>query len=222
MLKTMSDSKFFSVFLLGGIVFIITISFIFWGIAPPSNQVAGVLATVEGRRILLDDYYKKYDAEYRRLREVYKSDEELEKLNLKESVLANLIDRAVLLAAAEDAGIGVTEDEVRDMIVSQPYFQSNGVFDPVLYERTLNRNRMTVQSFEEEVRDDLIVTKMSRLIGETAELTPDELKILDSIQEGKARLIETFLATKRNQAVKVYIEGLKKKMDIVINDDLIL
>jgi peptidyl-prolyl cis-trans isomerase D len=222
MLKAMSNSKFFSVFLLGGIIFVITISFLFWGIAPPSNQVAGVLATIEGERILLDEFYQKYDIEYKRLREIYKTEEELEKLNIKESVLSTLIDRTVLLVVAEDAGIGVTDNEVRDVIINQPYFQSNGVFDPILYERLLNRNRMNPQGFEEEVRGDIIVTKMSRIIGETAELTPDELNLLNSIQEGKAQLTETFLATKRNQAVKVYIEGIKQTLDIKVNTDLIL
>jgi peptidyl-prolyl cis-trans isomerase D len=222
MLKVMQSNRFFSVFILGGIVFIITISFLFWGVGPNNNQTATVIASVGGDRILLDDFYQRYDNELRRLREVYKSDEEIEKLNLKETVLANMIDRMVLLITADDMDISVTEDELKNAIISIPYFQSNGRFDPNLYERTLSQNRMTPQAFESEFKNDLLITKMSRLIGETAELTADEKKILESITEGKAQLTETFLATKRTQAVQAYIEGQRKKLDISIDDSLLM
>lgn len=222
MLKIMQSSKFFSVFVLGGIVFLITVSFLFWGIGPNISQISGVLVTIEGERIMLDEYWTKYDEAYRSLREVYKSDEEFEALNLKESILATLIDRKALLITAERAGVGVTEEEVRSALINTPYFHRNGVFDPNLYERILSQNRMTVQSFEKEFTNDIIVTKMKRLIGETAELTSDEMKILDSIKEGREQLTETFLATKRNQAMQVYIEAQKQRMDIVVNRDLIL
>ncbi len=222
MLKMMQGSKFFSVFLLGGIIFIITISFLFWGVGPNTNQSAAVLATISGERIMLDDYYQRYDGELRRVREIYKSDEEIAKLNLKETVLANMIDRLVLLVTADEMGVSVTEDEIKNAIISIPYFQSNGRFNPELYERTLSQNRMTPQLFEREFKNDMIITKMSRLIGETAELTADEQKILESIKEGKAQLTETFLATKKNQAIQAYIRGQEKKLDIEVNRDLIM
>ena len=38
--------------------------------------------------------------------------------------------------------------------------------------------RMNPQAFEASVKDDLIIARMTRLIGETAELTADELKII--------------------------------------------
>jgi len=222
MLKMMSGSKFFSVFLLGAIVFVITISFIFWGIGPNSGQVSGVLATIEGEKIMLDEYFNKYDDTYRQLSEIYKTKEEMEALNLKESVLTTLINRMVLLITAERAGVKATDEEIRNAIINTPYFQRNGVFDRDLYERILSQNRMTSQTFERDFRNDMIVTKMNRLIGETVELSSNELKIIDSVKEGKEQLTETFLTTKRNQAMQAYIEAQKKRIDIVINRDLLL
>lgn len=222
MLKVMHGSKFFSVFILGGVIFLITVSFLFWGIGPKSTQQSGVLVKIDGERIMLDEYWNKYNETYRRMREVYKTEEELNALNLKESVLSSMIDRKVLLITAKRAGIYVSEAELKDEIIKTPYFQTNGAFDPALYERVLRQNGMSPQSFEKEYRNDIVISKMNRLVEETAELTSDEMNILNSVQEGKDQLIETFLASKRSQAMRVYIDGMKKMLDITVNRDLIL
>lgn len=222
MLKAMHSSKFFSMVILGGVIFLITVSFLFWGIGPKSNDQSGILATIEGERIMLDEYYKKYDEAYRRMREVYKTEEELNALNLKESVLSSMIDRKVLLITARRAGVDVPEEELKNEIINTPYFQTNGAFDHALYERVLRQNGMSPQLFEREYRNDIIISKMSRLIEETAELTPDEMNIISSIEEGRGQLIETFLASKRSHAMRVYIDGVRQMLDITVNRDLIL
>ncbi|MBI4844824.1 MAG: SurA N-terminal domain-containing protein [Nitrospirae bacterium] len=221
MLKVMHKNKLFSIVVLSGIIFLITVSFIFWGIGPKSNDASGALATVEGERILLTEYWKQYDETYNRIKDVYKSKEELEKLNLKESVLQTLIDRRVLLITAEEAGIDVSKEELKKEIVSIPYFQKNGAFDPSLYERVLSANRMNVQMFEKELKEDLIIKKMKHLIEETAELSDSELKILEAISEGREQLTDTFLSSKKNQAVQAYIEAQKRSMEIKVNRELL-
>ncbi|MDO8281575.1 MAG: SurA N-terminal domain-containing protein [Thermodesulfovibrionia bacterium] len=222
MLKAMHSSKFFSMVILGGVIFIITISFLFWGIGPKSNDQSGVLAKIEGERIMIDEYWNKYNEAYRRMKEVYKTEEELKALDLKESVLSSMIDRNVLLVAAKRAGIDVSDEELRNEIINTSYFQKNGSFDPALYERILSQNRMSPQSFEAEYRNDIIVNKMNRLIEETAELTSDEMNMLNSVKEGKDQLIEAFLSQKKNQAMRVYIDGMKQMVDITVNRDLIM
>ncbi|MBI4825682.1 MAG: SurA N-terminal domain-containing protein [Nitrospirae bacterium] len=222
MLKAMHSSKFFSMVILGGVIFIITISFLFWGIGPKSNDQSGVLATIEGERIMINEYWDKYNDTYRRMKEVYKTEEELNALDLKESVLSSMIDRKVLLVTAKRAGIDVSDEELKNEIINTSYFQKNGAFDPALYERILSQNRMSPQSFEAEYRNDIIVNKMNRLIEETAELTTDEMNMLNSVKEGKEQLIEAFLSSKRNQAMRVYIDGMKQMVDITVKRDLIM
>lgn len=221
MLKIMRGHKFFSVFLLTAITVMIIISFVFWGIGPKDNPSLSIVARIEGERITLNEYWQAYDDEYKRVREIYSDEEAIKKLNLKDRVLENLIDRKVLLIAAQRAAIEVTDKELQDAIVNIPYFQQNGVFDHNIYMRALRLNRMTPQMFEEELKNDLILTKMTRLIGETAELTAAEIKILDSIKEGRESLTETFHATKRSQVIKAYVEGLKRQMKIKVNSELI-
>jgi peptidyl-prolyl cis-trans isomerase D len=221
MLKLMRSHKFFTVFLLSAVTVMIIITFIFWGIGPNTNPSAGIVAEIENERVTLDEYWRAYDNEYKRLREIYPNEEEIEKLNLKERVLDSLIDRKVLLIAARKVGILVTDNELQEVIINNPYFQRNGVFDRDVYIRALRLNRMTPQIFEAQLKNDLMLTKMSRLIGETAELTAEETKMLDTIKGDKSQLMEVFFATKSNQAIKAYVEGLKRKMKIKINWDLI-
>jgi hypothetical protein len=90
MLKIMRSNKFFSVFLLTAITIMLTVAFIFWGIGPKDNPQAQFVAEINGDRIMLDEYYRAYDNEYRRLKDQY-SDEEIEKMNIPDRVINSLI-----------------------------------------------------------------------------------------------------------------------------------
>ena len=218
----MRGNKFFSVFLLSAITIMISVAFIFWGIGPKDNAAVQYVAQIEDDNILLEEYYRAYDNEYNRLRDQY-TDDEIEKMNIPDRVINALIDRRVILIAAGNAGITVTEKELQDAIMRAPYFQRDGVFDVNVYERSLKINRISPQNFENSMRSDLISAKMTALIGETVELSSEETKILDSIQgDNKDQLTQIFLSSKSQQTVNAYIESLKRQLDIVLNRDLIL
>lgn len=215
----MQSHKFFTVFVLGAITIMLTIAFVFWGIGPKDNAQVSFVAEIEGEKIPLDQYWRAYDSEYDRLRKQYDDPKEIEKLKLKERIISQLVDRTVLLIAAQDAGITVTERELQQTIIEMPYFQRNGAFDQAVYKRALKLNRTTPQAFEIGLMNDMIAMKMSRLIGETAELSSEEQKMLDSIKGDKTQLSDVFLSNKTNQAVKAYIESYKRKLEIKINRD---
>ncbi len=222
MLKLMQGHKFFTVFLLSAITIMISVAFIFWGIGPKDNPSVSIVAEIEGEKISLDAYWRAYDNELNRLKDQDKSTEDIEKMNLEEQVLLTMVDRVVLLVAAREGGIGATEKELQETIVSIPAFQRDGVFDPNIYKRFLKLRRMSPQSFEASVQDDLIIARMTKLIGETAELTADELKIIESMEgQNKNQLKKIFSSSKTSQTIQAYIESIKRKMDISINRDLI-
>lgn len=221
MLELMRSHKFFSVFLLSAITFMIIITFVFWGIGPKDNSTTAIIVQVEDEVITIDKYWRAYDSEYKRLREIYPNEEEIKKLNIGERVLDNLIDRMVLIVAAEKAGIRVSEDELQEEIMNIPYFQRDGIFVSDIYKRALKLNRLTPQVFEEQLRNDLVFTKMSRLIRETVELTVDEKEMVEALKEKNPQIAEAILASKGNQALKAYIEALKRRMKIRVNKELI-
>ncbi len=221
MLEMMRSHKFFSVFLLSLITFIIIISFVFWGIGPHDNPSTGIVAQVGKEKITLDDYWRVYDNTYRFYKRMYPNEEEIKKLNLKDSVLYELIENTVLKIAADEIGIRVTEDEFLKAIVSEPAFQRDGVFDRDVYTRALKLQRLSPQTFENAMMTELLILKMRRLIGEVVELNDEEEKMLEGIKGDKAQLTEVLLSAKRNTALKAYVQGLKRQMKITINRDRI-
>lgn len=218
----MRSHKFFSVFLLSAITIMISVAFIFWGIGPRDNPAIQYVAQIEDERIMLEEYYRAYDMEYRRIRDQY-SDEEIDNMNLPDRVINSLIDRRVLLIAAERAGITVSEKELQNVIINNPLFQRDGVFDANVYERRLKLNRLTPQAYEDIIKKDLIISKMSNMIGETTEISPEEKKMLDSIEgDSQAQLAKIFKDSKSSQSIQAYIGSLKRQMDITVKRELIL
>ncbi len=222
MLEIMRSNKFFSVFLLSVVTFMIIISFVFWGIGPKENPTLSFVAHVEDEKISVEEYWRTYDNEYKKAKEQYTDEKEIEALNLPDQVITALVDRKVLLIAAERAGITASDKELQDAIISAPYFQKDGVFNPQVYKRALRLNRTSPQVYEAGLRQDLVVGKMSNLIAETAELSEEESKMLESLEGGnKSQLEQIFLRSKSSQNLKAYIEGFKRQLEITINRDLV-
>ena len=223
MLKIMTTNKLASLIVLSAVTVMIIISFVFWGIGTKDKPQEAIVAQINDEKIHIEEFWRAYDIEYKRISEKGAKKEDIEKLNLKDRVLNSLVERTVMLIAAKDGEISVTENELQDAIKNIEFFQKNGVFDREVYVRALRLNRMTPQSFENMLREDLIINKMNRLIGETAELSSEEKKIIDSLSGGgtQGQLIEVFRSNKTNLAVKAYIEGFKKQLDIKINRDMI-
>jgi peptidyl-prolyl cis-trans isomerase D len=220
MLQVMRSHKFFTVFLLGIITVVISIAFIFYGIGPQQGPADTTIARVGKKRISLAEYERVYTNAYRRARETYQNEEEVEKLNLKEKVLEELIDNVVLLNTAKRAGITVSEKELQEAIMNEPAFQVDGVFRKDVYERRLSLNRLNPATFENSLKTDLMLSKTRRLIAETAELGAEEIKILESMQGDQERLSEVFLFSKREMAIKAYVQALKRQLKITINKDI--
>ncbi|MFH1025541.1 MAG: SurA N-terminal domain-containing protein, partial [Nitrospirota bacterium] len=110
MLKGMrKNARYFYV-----LFFIVILSFIFWGVGTV-DKTGGVeiLAEVGKYKITTEEYWKTYDRIYRFYREIYKDqfNEEMEKkMNLKENVLNSMIDEQVLLIAAKEADISISDE----------------------------------------------------------------------------------------------------------------
>lgn len=214
MLKAMrKHAKFFYV-----LFFIIILSFIFWGVGTVDKSTAVPIAEVGNSKITLEEYWSAYD----RAREFYRNvskgtfTEEMEKqLNLKQRVLDALIEDATLLAAARKMGIQVSDAELEEAITNDPPFMRDGKFNKEVYLRSLQLNRLTPEYYEAMKRQELILTKVRRLIGESVDL-PDEANAPSDPQMKSA-----LLAQMRDSAVKSYVEGLKKQMKVKVNRQLL-
>jgi peptidyl-prolyl cis-trans isomerase D len=161
--------------LLGAIVVV----FVFWGVGSWTSQREGIVATVNGESISLEDYRNAYNRLLDQARQSLGSnlsDEMLKTLKIPQRAMEQLIDRTLLKQAAERLELKVADEELAQSIRSTPAFQSGGVFDRRRYQQMLALNRMTPESFELSQRDSLLVEKLVRLVTDTVKISETELE----------------------------------------------
>ena len=219
MLKAMrKHAKFFYV-----LFFIVILSFVFWGVGTVDKSTNVTIAEIDKEKISVEDYWKAYDRAREFYRQLFKEkfDETTEKqLNLKQKVLDSLIDERVLLLAAKKEGIKVTDEELQDSVVNDPAFMRDGRFNNEIYLRTLQLNRLTPEFFESMKRRELTLAKMRRLIGEGVDVPDAEAQTSGTDQAANAAR-QAMIMEMRDRATRSYIEGMKKQMKIVVNQQLL-
>ncbi len=142
------------------------------------NEVA---ATVGSEKITYVEFRRQYqnlEARYRQMFGDQWSKEMAEQFNLPKQALDQLIDRRIRLMEADKVGLKVTDSEVQKAIMEFPVFQDeNGEFiGREKVQQVLRANRLTDAGFAEDLRDDLLVEKLSRVLSSTLYLSDDEVQ----------------------------------------------
>ncbi|MBI5102368.1 MAG: SurA N-terminal domain-containing protein [Nitrospirae bacterium] len=221
MLKTMRHhAKYFYV-----LFFIVILSFIFWGVGTVDKTVPGdVVAEVDQYKISAEEYWRTYDRAFGFYKEIYKEkfDEEMQKkLNLKESILNTLIEGKVLLVAAKKYGITVGDDELNEAIRNESVFHKNGSFDGEVYLNRLRLNRLSPEAYESAKRQELIVSKVRRMIELSVAVPPGILSNIQGDDKTVKSITDSIVGSEKEKLVKSYVEGLKKGMKIKVYRDLL-
>ncbi len=207
------------------VLFIIVIlSFIFWGVGTVDKSGAPSVAEIGKERITAEEYWQAYDQMRTKLRETYKDqfNEEMEKkLKLKEAVLSSLIADRVLAVAAGDIGLTVTDEELQDVIIHEPAFMRNGVFNRDMYFRALQLQRQTPEMFESSLRQQLLSDRMRQLIWSSAEVNPIDLKNISDDEKTINEKLQAIISSNRHESFGSYVNGIRQTMHVKINADLI-
>ena len=214
MLKMMRHhAKYFYV-----LFFVVILSFLFWGVGSvDKTSSGGIVAEVGKQKITQEEYYRAYDNAFKFYRNLYKEkfDEEMQKkLNLKDSVLDSLIGNRVLLLAAEENGIEVSDEELNEAITNEPAFMKNGVFDSQVYQNTLRLSRMTPEVYEPMKRQELVIAKMTRLIELAANPPVIDLSGVSADDQTLKAMKDALISDARDKAVKSYINTYKKSLKV--------
>src|SRR3989344_416548 len=149
--------------------------FLVWGMGDETS--AGVVATVDGKKII----YSEYQEFYKRILDFYKKqqgdlNEELFAPIVKKAAIDSLITRKLQLSIAKQEGLVLTDEEVIDEIQGMDIFKKDGRFDKDLYIRILQANRMNPGGFEDSVREDLLIKKVENLIKDGVKISKKEVK----------------------------------------------
>ncbi len=146
----------------------IVVVFVFWGVGSYTSRRSGRVATVNGTVITLDDYRRSYNNLLEQARQQFGnnlSDELIQMLQLRKRALDQLIDRSLMLQAAEKFKLTVSDEELAESIRNIGAFQTAGAFDGRRYINMLNRNKLTPETFEVQHRDALIIDKLQTFIS---------------------------------------------------------
>ena len=101
---------------------------------------------------------------------------QMEKL-VKDQVLSNLIAQELLYQKAKDLSLVASNEEVVEVIKSDPTFHEGGLFSASKYKEILSRNGMTPEEYEDYLRKAISIQKLLRLLTNGVYITEEEFKI---------------------------------------------
>ncbi len=151
-------------------IWIATISFIFTGATYGfsfgiKSSSIGKTGDIELNR---DRFQMEYRNLYNRYNQIFqgKFDEaKAKEMRLQEQVLNSMAAQALILNLAKDMGIVVGDREVGERLASIPLFQKGGVFTKSIYMNFLKNNGLSAKTFEDSLRDSIIVEKTFSLLN---------------------------------------------------------
>jgi peptidyl-prolyl cis-trans isomerase D len=159
--------------LLGAIVIV----FVLWGVGSNQKNPNATVATVDGIPIGYTEFSRTYQNLMENIRRQFGgdvNDETIRALNLKEQAVNQLVDRRVILHAADEMGFKVSDEELAISIGAIPAFQSTNGFNVQAYQQVLSRLGLTTEEFEASQREDLLIQKVNDFISRTVNVSDEE------------------------------------------------
>lgn len=148
------------------------------------------MAAVGDEKIGITEFQHTVDAIRRQQEEMYKQQQggELSPQVLaffRQQAIQSLVDRKLILREAKKAGIITTDEEVQNEILQYEFLKRNGQFVGMQeYERIIDTAfRMSVDTFEKTVRDDIIINKYNDLL--TAGMLVSDSEVEDQYKKQK-------------------------------------
>lgn len=201
-------------FLLGVIILVFIA---FYGGSKYRDTGSPDVAQVNGDVITQREFAIQYERAVDRYRDLLKgslSPEMLKSLNIKRTLLDQLIQKRLLLQEARQLGLTVTDDELANFLSLAPEFQVGGRFNKERYIQLLSMNKLTPEEFEEEQREQLTVQRLYGVILDSVQVPEAEVRDRYRLEQEKIDL--NFIRLPLNQfisAAKVTEEDIKTFYD---------
>lgn len=165
-------------FIVWFIVAAIVISFALFGINDyfSGNDKGFHAAVVNGKEVSVYEYQVAYQNERNRMREMFGEQIDLDLMDqqIKTSALERVVDNAVMMQTALDAGFRVSDQQVASQIQAIDAFQEEGKFSKAMYEQALRVSGESTGSFEQRIRRSMLSDQFVMGIAGTSFASPKE------------------------------------------------
>ncbi len=167
--------------ILWGMVIVIIPVFVLWGVGTRSGTKGPRYAgSIFGKEISMEKYGESCRAFVNQILLqywLYRDRIDLNRIIKYANPEAQGWHRLILLHEAGKEGIKASDEEVIEQIKSIPLFQKESYFDDTLYEQYLKRPfGMEAKRFESQIREGLIISKLSERIVENVTVSEDEVR----------------------------------------------
>lgn len=155
------------------------------------SQTTNAVAVVDGMVISEAEYYNEYSKMTDMVKERYGgalTADMLKQMDLKKMAYDNLINRQIIIAKANDLKLQVSDDELKQTIMTMPALQTNGKFDSYKYKQLLRYNKLTAEDFEASQKVNLAAGKIENIIREGIKVSDQEVLDLYALQNQKINL----------------------------------
>lgn len=162
------------------ILVLVALSFVFWGTSSIFNLFLSdeVVASVNDEDISLYYYQNAVNNERERLQGERGEDSLLSRINeksLQDRVLSQLINRTLVRQAAIEDKLTLTQEQIDQVIVNQPFFHQDGKFDNKRYVTALRRSGFSPQSYRQYILENFQYEAYLAAVRDAAFYTYDML-----------------------------------------------
>ncbi|OGL43720.1 MAG: hypothetical protein A2149_06225 [Candidatus Schekmanbacteria bacterium RBG_16_38_11] len=161
-------------------LWLVIISFIaFYGVTNRNPSETNSVAVVNGERIPFSAYREEYFRTQEFFRNLLKenAEEYLKNIDLKKMTLDRLVEKTLLLQTAKKLGIGVTDEELVNRLKNFDVFlNERGVLDNDRIVSILEKNRIEPKKFIENLKQDILIEKMRKFIGDMAKVSSAQVR----------------------------------------------
>ena len=141
--------------------------FVGWGSYQYGSKASNIaeVGNIKITQAQLDMSYRNIYQRYNQQMQGQLDDKKAKELGLIKQAFNSLETQAKLLNLSNEFGIIVSDNELSDKIASIKSFQTNGHFDKDIYKSYLNSQRLKAKTFEEVMRNELVIEKTLSLLN---------------------------------------------------------
>ncbi|PPI87699.1 peptidylprolyl isomerase [Candidatus Pantoea edessiphila] len=151
------------------------------------NDHKDYIAKVNGQKITNTEFDQAFNDEIDHQQQILgdnfkyiiKNDFYLNKI--RQQALMYLVDKSLLSNYANNLNLRISDDQLKQVIFNQQYFQINGKFDNTQYKNVINKIGLTVDQYIELLRKELSIQQLVNIIVNSDFILPGEIKKLANL-----------------------------------------